>query len=417
MRQSKLFTKTRREAPADETSKNAQLLIRAGYINKEMAGVYDYLPLGLLVLRNIENIIREEMNSLDCQEILMSTLQRKELWQRTDRWDDEKIDVWFKSELKDGNAVGLGFTHEEPISNMLEQFVSSYKSLPFAVYQFQNKFRNEIRSKSGIMRTREFIMKDAYSFCRDEKDHQQIYAKYAEAYKRIFNRVGIGDKTYITYASGGSFSKFSHEFQTITESGEDVIYIHKDDYGKGVNMEPNHAALNKEVYTDEVKKDLGLSGEFEEKKAVEVGNIFTLGTKFSDPYLTFTNENGEKNSIFMGCYGIGLGRLMGTVVEVLSDDKGIIWPEAIAPFKYHLIEIPSQNEEVKKVAESLYEKLKGNVIYDDRDLRAGEKFADADLLGMPFQIVVSEKTVAQGKVEIKDRKTGEVKLVEAGAIA
>ncbi len=417
MRQTQLFTKTRREAPSDETSKNAQLLIRAGYINKEMAGVYDYLPLGLLVLKKIENIIREEMNALDAQEVLMSTLQRKELWERTDRWSDDNIDVWFKSQLKDGNIVGLGFTHEEPISNMLEQFVSSYKNLPFSVYQFQNKFRNEIRSKSGIMRTREFIMKDAYTFCKDEKEHQDIYNKFTEAYKNIFNRVGIGDKTYVTYASGGSFSKFSHEFQTITESGEDIIYVHKDDFGKGVNMDPGHAAINKEIFTEDLKKELGLVGDFEEKKAVEVGNIFTLGTKFSDPYLVYTDESGNKHPVFMGCYGIGLGRLMGTVVEVLSDDKGIIWPEAVAPFKYHLVEIVSSKPEVREMAEKVYQTLGvENVLYDDRDLRAGEKFADSDLLGMPFQIVVSEKTVAQDKVELKDRKTGETKLVDPNTL-
>lgn len=413
MRQSKLFTKTRREAPSDETSKNAQLLIRAGFINKEMAGVYDYLPLGLRVFKKIEDIIRLEMNSLGAQEVSMSTLQRKELWERTGRWNDEVVDTWFKTQLKDGAELGLGFTHEEPISNMLEQYVSSYKNLPFSVYQFQNKFRNETRAKSGIMRTREFVMKDLYSFSQNEKEHHDSYNQIAESYKRIFNKIGIGDSTYVTYSSGGTFSKFSHEFQTITNSGEDVIYIHKDDYGKGVNMNPAHAAINKEIFTEDLKKELGLQGDFEERKAVEVGNIFTLGTKFSDPFLNYTDENGGKHPVFMGCYGIGLGRLIGTIVEVLSDDKGMVWPEAVAPFKYHLVEIKSQNPEVEKAAKEIYEQLgEDNVLYDDRDLRAGEKFNDADLIGLPYQIVVSEKNVGTGKVELKNRKTQEVKIVE-----
>lgn len=390
MKQSQLFTKTRREAPADEVSKNAILLTRAGFINKEMAGVYDFLPLGLRVLNKIIGIIREEMNALGSQEILMSSLQRKELWQRTDRWDDEKVDNWFKTQLKDGGELGLAFTHEEPISNMLEQFVSSYKDLPFSLYQFQTKFRNEARAKSGIIRTREFIMKDLYSFNTGEAAHQKFYEQAKEAYRKIFNRAGIGDKTYLTEASGGSFSARSHEFQTITEAGEDTIFI---------TNEEKKEAVNKEI---DNRQEMG-------HKAVEVGNIFTLGTKFSDPYLKFKDQDGKEHNVFMGSYGIGPARLMGTVVEVLSDEKGIIWPKEIAPFRVHLISL-NQNE----VAEEIYKTLQAEnieVLYDDRDASAGEKFADADLIGIPTRVVIGVKSLESKLFEVKERNSEEIKHI------
>lgn len=386
MRQSQLFAKTRKEAPKDEVSKNAELLIRAGYINKEMSGVYDYLPLGLRVLNKIIGIIREEMNALGGQEINMSSLQRKDIWERTNRWSDDVVDNWFKTNLKDGAEVGLAFTHEEPISNMLEQYVSSYKDLPFSVYQFQNKFRNETRAKSGIMRTREFVMKDLYSFAKDEAEHQEFYNKVAQAYKNIFERVGLGAVTYMTRASGGSFSEFSHEFQTITNAGEDIIYITDED---------KKEAINKEI----AKGDEG-----REVKAVEVGNIFTLGTKFSDPNLTYKNEAGESVPVFMGSYGIAPSRTMGTVVEVLSDEKGIVWPKAVAPFRAHIISI-GQDDVANKLYESLSKEME--VLFDDRDASAGEKFADADLIGIPTQIIIGKKSVESGKFEVKDRSTGE----------
>jgi prolyl-tRNA synthetase len=418
MRQSQLFTKTRREAPADETAKNAQLLIRGGYIHKEMAGVYSYLPLGLSVIKKIENIIREEMNAIGGIEMKTSILQNKEIWEKSNRWDDNVVDNWFKTKLKNGGEAGLSFTNEEAYSNILKQHVSSYKDLPAYPYDFKEIFRNESRSKSGIMRGREFYWKALYSFSRDESEHQEFYKKAAEAYKKIFSRVGIGDKTYITYASGGTFSKFSHEFQTVCDAGEDIIYINKDDYEKGLEMDSNHAAINKEIWTDDLKKDLDLKGDFIEKKAIEVGNIFTLGTRFSEPFdLKYKNENGENKMVFMGSYGIGLGRLMGTIVELLSDDKGIVWPEAVAPFKLHLIEISSDKPEAREMAEKIYKKFgEANVLYDDRDLRAGEKFADADLLGMPNQIIVSEKNIAANKLELKNRKTGEIKMISENEI-
>jgi prolyl-tRNA synthetase len=410
MKQSQLFTKTRREAPADETAKNAQLLIRGGYIHKEMAGVYSMLSLGFKVMENIRKIVSEEMEKLGSEEIMMSTLQNKETWKKTDRWSDEKVDVWFKSKLKNGNEVGFGWSHEEPITEMMKSYIASYNDLPRYVHQFQNKLRNETRAKSGIIRVREFVMKDMYAFCATEEDNMDFYNRSIEAYENVYKRVGLGDITYVTSASGGFFTdKFSHEFQTICDTGEDIIYVNK---GKKV-------AVNKEIYNKETLEKMGMKMEdFEEKKAAEVGNIFNFGTgKCEQMGLYFSDKDGTKKPVYLSSYGIGITRLMGVLVEVFADDKGIIWPESVAPFKYHLIEISSENPEVKKMAEKIYKEMgEANVLYDDRDLRAGEKFADADLLGMPHQIIVSEKNLASGKLELKNRKTGEVKMVSEDEI-
>lgn len=405
MKQSKLFTKTKKEVPTDEVSKNAELLIRGGFIHKEMAGVYSYLPLGLRVIKKIENIIREEMNAIGGQEITMTALQNPELWKKTDRWDDKKVDVWFKTKLKNKTELGLGFTHEEPLTKIMKEYINSYKDLPCYVYQFQTKFRNEIRAKSGVMRTREFVMKDLYSFSKDEAEHLVFYEKVRESYKKIFKRVGIGHLTYLTFASGGFFSKYSHEFQTVSGAGEDSIYINKE----------NEIAINKEIFTPDITKELGISNNFTEVRAVEVGNIFTLGTRFSDVFdLTYQTENGDKKPVFMGSYGIGPARLMGTVVEVLADDKGIIWPESIAPFKVHILSL-GEDEEVRKQAKMIYETLIKNdieVLFDDRkNLSPGEKFADADLLGIPFRAVVSVRSIKEGGIELKKRNEEKSEIV------
>lgn len=398
MKQSKLFTKTRKEAPADEQAKNAELLIKGGFIHKEMAGVYSYLPLGLRVIKKIEEIIRTEMNAIGGVEMRTSALQSKEVWEKSNRWSDDVVDNWFKTELKSGGELGLSFTNEEAYSNILKQYVSSYKDLPAYPYDFKTIFRNEARAKSGIMRGREFYWKALYSFSKDEAEHQVFYEQAKQAYKNIFQRVGIGHLTYMTFASGGVFSKYSHEFQTITGAGEDTIYV---DESKGI-------AVNQEVYTDEVLASLDLTKDtLVEQRAVEVGNIFSLGTRFAEPFnLSYTDENGEQKLVIMGSYGIGLGRLMGTVVEVLSDDAGIIWPESIAPFKVHLLAL-GDTDEVKKEADALYESLASanvEVLYDDREgVSAGEKFADADLLGMPYRVVVSTRSLKDGGVEVKKR--------------
>lgn len=403
MKQSRLFTKTRKEVPADEASKNAQLLIRAGYVYKEMAGVYAYLPLGLRVLEKIKAITREEMNTVGGQELIMTSLQRKELWERTNRWDDEMVDVWFKSELKAGGEVGFGWSHEEPIGEMMKHYIGSYKDLPIYVYQFQTKLRNELRAKSGVMRGREFVMKDMYSFSLGEEDHTTFYNATIEAYKRVFERVGLGDDTFITFASGGAFTQFSHEFQTITDAGEDVIYI---------NREKN-IAINEEVLNDATLAELGVTrDELEMVKTAEVGNIFNFGRQKADDLgLTFKNEAGEDIPVWMGSYGIGITRLMGVIVEKFSDEKGIVWPESVAPYLVHLVELSGDDADLKDYADGIYNMFNDNgvhVLYDDRPVRAGEKFNDSDLLGMPYRIVVSKKTREEGKFEVVERKTGEV---------
>lgn len=393
MRQSALFTRTSKTAPSDEVSKNASLLIRAGFIHKEMAGVYSYLTLGLLTLDKITTIIREEMNRIGGNEILMPALQDKALWQKTDRWNDEKVDNWFKTEFKSGGETGLGITHEEPVTNMMRNHIASYRDLPKAVYQLQTKFRNELRAKSGIMRGKEFLMKDLYSFDRDDAAHQAFYAKVRVAYQEIFRRLGIGDRTYVTFASGGIFSRFSEEFQTVSEAGEDTIYI---DEKKGI-------ALNREVLTDETLAELGVArADLVEKKSIEVGNIFHLGTKFSEPLgLSYKDEAGESRPVMMGSYGIGPTRLLGTIVEVLADEKGLVWPKSIAPFQVHLLSLGADEKAVE-----IHDKLTSagfEVLYDDRDISAGEKFADSDLLGIPCRVVIGKRSLESGLAEVKMR--------------
>lgn len=398
MRLSHTFTRTRKQAPADEVAHNAQLLIRAGYVHKTMAGVYSYTPLGLAVLENIKQIVREEMNRISSQELLMSTLQRQELWQETGRWSDELVDVWFKSHLQDGTEVGFGWTHEEPIIELLRSYLKSYKDLPISVYQFQNKLRNELRAKSGIMRGREFIMKDMYSIHASKEDLEAYYQAVIEAYKRCYHRFGLGDDTYVTFASGGAFTKFSHEFQTICEAGEDYIYLHR-----GRNL-----AINEEV-VDEAVRELGIDkSELERVKTAEVGNIFNFGTQKSEEMgLVFTGEDGRQHHAYMGSYGIGITRVMGVIVEKFADDKGLVWPEEIAPARVHLVQI---GKESVAAADELYDTLQQagiSVLYDDRAARPGEKFADAELLGMPTRITVSDRLLEAGEWEVVDRRTGE----------
>ena len=400
MKLSQSFIKTLREAPKDETAKNGALLVRAGYIHKEMAGIYDYLPLGIRVIENIKNIIREELNAIGCQEILMSTLQNPELWQKTDRWDDQKVDIWFKTNLAAGGELGLAPTHEEPITNMLKTYITSYKDLPLAIYQFQTKFRNELRAKSGIMRGREFLMKDLYSFHTSEADLDEFYHKVEQAYDRIYARLGLGDSTHECFASGGVFSKYSHEYQTFTPVGEDTVYHNQD----------CSVVLNEEVLLPDVLEDLGVKREdLTEVRAAEVGNIFKLKTKYSGPLeLNFTDENNDKKTVYMGCYGIGVSRVMGVIVEKFADNKGIVWPENIAPYKYYIVGI---GEDGEKAANELYAGHEDLAILDDRKLRPGEKFADAELMGIPYRIVISDKTLANGQAEITTRATGDTKLV------
>lgn len=405
MKLSQLFTHTRKDTPADETAKNAQLLIQAGFIYKVMAGVYAYTPLGLRVVENIKTIVREEMDAIGGQELTMTSLQPKELWETTQRWDDEVVDIWFKSQLKDGTDVGFAWSHEEAIIEMMKQHIGSYKDLPVAVYQFQVKLRNELRAKSGIMRGREFLMKDMYTVAADAAQHDEYYDKVKQAYVRIFERLGIGDDTYVTFASGGAFTKYSHEFQTVCDAGEDIIYLHR-----GKNL-----AINEEVLDDDSLAKLGVKrDELEEVKASEVGNIFNFGTEKSEQMdFTYANEAGEQVPIHLGSYGIGITRVMGVIAEKMSDDRGLVWPVNIAPAKVYLATIGTDHK-VTDAANSLYESLQKNnieVLYDDRDVRPGEKFADADLMGIPYRVVVSEKTLAAGKFEVKKRSSSDAEMM------
>jgi prolyl-tRNA synthetase len=406
MRQSHLFTKTKKEVPAEEVSINAKLLIQAGFIHKEMAGVYTMLPLGLRVLNKIANIIREEHTTVGCQELQMTALQDPELWKKTDRWDKDKVDAWFRTELSSGAELGLGLTHEEPLVNILKQYVSSYRDLPKYIYQIQTKFRNELRAKSGILRGREFLMKDLYSFNKTEEDREKFYDLMKEVYMRIFSRVGLGDVTFPTFASGGIFSEFSHEFQTLCDAGEDIIYVH----------EEKKIAINKEVLTEKVLKMLEVKqDELVERKAIEVGNIFPLGTKYAETLgLVYSDEEGNEKPVVMGSYGIGLGRLMGAIVEVHNDEFGIVWPQSVAPFDVHLVSLSRSESEIARI-DDVYEKLLKlgvDVLYDDRtEARAGDKFASSDLIGIPERVVISPKTLEKNEVEVKNRSTSEVSMV------
>ncbi len=388
MKQSELIFKTKKENIIDQ-SVNANFLIKAGFVAKLMSGVYSYLPLGNMVLKNIENIIREEMNKLGSQEILMPALQPKEPWEKTKRWELKEM---FKIRDKE---YGLGWTHEEIVVPLIKDIVNAEKELPLSVYQIQTKFRNEPRAKSGLLRGKEFLMKDLYSFHNNEKDLDSFYEKVIKVYFNIFKKCGLEKQTFLTLASGGSFSKYSHEFQTITEAGEDQIYI----------CEKCSLAINKEI----IKRENNQCPKCQNKnliikKAVEIGNIFKLYDNYTKPF-----DFKFKNHVLMGCYGLGVSRLMGAIVETCHDEKGIIWPKDIAPFDIHLIPIGK----VKKQADKLYQDLQkqsNRVLYDDRDKGIGEKLVEADLIGLPLRIIISEKTLQKNCIEIKKRNEKTIKF-------
>lgn len=407
MRQSQLFYKTSKDFNAQELSKNAQLLTRAGFIHKLMGGAYSFMPLGFRTLNKIENLIRKHMTSVNGQEVMMPVLQPSEVWEKTGRWD--KIDVLYKIKGHSNKDYALSPTNEEVVTPFVTSFISSYKDLPQAVFQIQNKFRDEPRSKSGLFRCKEFRMNDLYSFHGSQEDLDQYYEKVSKMYMNFYTECGLGDNTYLTYASGGAFAKYSHEFQTLTDSGEDTIYI----------IPGTKVAINKEIIEDQsALKDIipnytnGIEKTFEQKRAVEVGNIFKLGTRFTDAFgATFNDKDGLKKPIIMGCYGIGPSRVMGTIAECLSDDKGLIWPEKIAPYEWHLISMANKDTEVIQV-DQIYQKLLNanfDVLYDDRmDVRGGMKFAESDLIGIPNRIIAGKTFFGNGNLEIKDRKTGNI---------
>ncbi|MCL2038136.1 proline--tRNA ligase [Candidatus Saccharibacteria bacterium] len=555
MKRTQLFTKTSKTAPADEVARNAQLLIRAGFIHKEMAGAYAFLPLGLRVIEKIKNIVREEMNAIGGQETMMTALQPRELFERTNRWDDAVVDNWFKTELKSGVKLGLGLTHEEPFTISVGEYAQSYKDFPLFVYQIASKFRNELRAKSGILRCREFLMKDMYSFARSQTEHDELYEQAAAAYTRVYDRLGIGDITFRTKADGGYFTEnYSDEYQTLSLIGEDTLF-HVPGTDKWFNQEvaPSQAPLldnqDKEekplenvegegvIGVNALAKMLGItpeqttktmlyvtdSGEvvaaavrggydineiklrkvlnvkslkladeetvrkvtgaeigyagllnlpkevrvivdescanrtnfemggnqtnlhamnvnwgrdlpspekffdiktakegdldpetgqiYEVERSIEAGNIFPLESKYTDALdVYYTDEKGERQSIIMGCYGIGISRVMGIIAEVFADDRGLVWPKSVAPFQVYLINI-GDDEEVLREATAIYKDLQVNgaeVIWDDRpEARPGEKFADADLMGIPWRVVVSAKTLNKNGFELKARASDE----------
>ena len=412
MRQSRLFTKTRREAPKDARAPNHILLVRGGFVSQLSSGIYSFLPLGWKVMEKIIKIIKEEMNAIGGQELFMPALVEKKYMEPTGRWD---LDVGFYVDSSRNKASGndrilasgkdnfvLGWSHEEVLTSIAREYINSYEDLPFAAYQIQTKFRNEPRAKSGLLRGREFMMKDLYSFHASEKDLETYYEKAKDAYFKIFERCGL--KAVYTLAGGGVFTdKFTHEFQVISEVGEDTIFLCLK-CGYAENSE-----ISKLKNADTCPK---CAGNIAEKKAIEVGNIFNNGTRYSDNLgVSFVDENGIKNSVWMAAYGIGISRLMATIVEVSNDANGIIWPESVSPFKIHLIVLDDRKEEAEKTYNELTKKSV-EVLYDDRsDKTAGEKFADADLIGCPWRVVVSNKTLEKNSVEVKKRNEKEAELV------
>ncbi len=409
MRQSTLFLKTQREFPKDEAAVNAKLLIRGNFIHKLMAGVYTMLPLGFRVREKVIAIIRDEMDMLGA-EMLMPALHPRATWDATGRWEGmQKVMYQFKDH--GGRDVGLGPTHEEVIAEVAKQIISSYQDLPKAIYQIQTKFRDEERPKSGLLRGREFTMKDLYSFHADTASLEQYYERVKDAYHAVFKRMGL--MAHLTEASGGDFSKYSHEFMVEADAGEDKVLL----------CRLCGFARNAEI-AEEKKGKCTKCGEgmLENINGIEVGNIFKLGTRFSEPVgLVFKDKDGETHPVIMASYGIGVERLIGTIAETHHDDKGLMWPEAVAPFMVHLLRVGAEDDGLTKFADKVYDDLvkKGiEVLYDDRPgVSAGEKFADADLIGIPWRVVVSERTHASEKVEVKRRGENDAKLVTPSALA
>lgn len=393
MRYTQLFGKTTKQAPRDETSVNAKLLMRGGFVDKLMAGSYSLLPLGFRVVKKIEKIIREEMNATGAQEILMPLLHPKSVWNETGRWESAR-EVMYQFK-KGEREYALSFTHEEILLDLVRKHVQTYHGFPIKLYHFSTKFRNEPRAKSGVLRSREFIMKDLYSVHTSQEDLDKYYGEIAQAYMKVFDRVSL--TALRVEAAGGVFTKeHTHEFQVFSEAGEDeIIYCPGGDY-----------AQNVEIATAKEGQQCVLGhGPLEKARCIEVGNIFRFGTVYSEKMdVAYTDKNGKKHFAYLGSYGIGVTRLMGTIVEVSHDEKGIIWPKSVAPFDVHLVHIEDPGTE--SWAKETYEKLTKagiEVLWDDReDATAGEKFADADLIGVPVRLVVSKK-VGKGKVEWKDR--------------
>src|SRR3989344_2372875 len=399
MKYSKLFGKTLRQPPKDATTVNHRLLTQAGYVEQLMAGVYTYLPLGLRVLTNIARVVREEMNLIDAQEILMPTLHPKANWEITKGWSN--IDVLFKLKSRTDKEYALGQSEEEVVTPLVKGRISTYKDLPLCLYQIHWKYRDELRAKSGILRGREFFMKDMYSFHENQEDFLDYYEKVKKGYLQIYKRLGLTAK--VTEASGGSFSeKISYEFMVLTSAGEDdILYCPECDF-----------CVNVEIAKDKTGGSCPKWGKGNLAKATasEVGNVFDLGQKYGENFnLGFMGRDGKKQFPVMGCYGLGISRVMGVIVETFNDERGIIWPEEVAPFKIHLLGLDLDDQKIKAETEKVYKLLQAEgveVLFDDRvDVSAGGKFADADLIGIPYRVVISKKTA--DKLEVKKRSEKE----------
>ena len=408
MRYSQLFGKTSKTVASDADSINAKLLTQGGFIQKEISGVYNYLPLGLRVLIKIQNIVRQEINKIGGQEILMPAMTQEENWKTTGR---NSMDVLFHLKGQGDTDLVLNPTHEEVVTPLAQKYIFSYRDLPMAVYQIQNKFRNEARAKSGLMRGREFNMKDLYSFHTDEEDLNRYYEIVKKAYFEIYKRLGLGDITVLTFASGGAFSQFSHEFQTINKNGEDTIYLCK----------KCNVAINKEIIdTQKTCPECGIDN-LETVKATEVGTIFKLRTKFSKAFnFYYSDKDGQEKIVEMGCYGFGPSRVMGTIAEIFNDNKGLIWPKEIAPYQVHLIGLDLFDENIKSQSEKIYQELLDKnieVLFDDRiDITAGTKFADADLIGIPIRLVISKRSLENGGIEFKNRNEDKNEIISIDQI-
>jgi prolyl-tRNA synthetase len=401
MKYSQLFAKTERNDPKDEVAVNAKYLMRGGFIDKLMAGSYTLLPLGRRVERKIEQIVREEMDKTGAQEILMPLLHPKEIWNETGRWETA-AEVMYQFE-KSEKEYALSFTHEEIVMDLIRKHLKSYKDLPIAVYHFSTKFRQELRAKSGILRGREFLMKDLYSAHVSEEDLMDYYWKVSDAYLVAFKRMGLD--VVIAEADGGVFTKnHTHEFQLRTDAGEDIIYM-----ADGWKFWKNKEIMTEEDFANPTLQSV---------KSIEVGNIFPLGTMYAEKMnVFFTDETGAKKPVWFGSYGIGMTRMVGAIVEASHDDRGIIWPESVAPYKVHLVLIQNSESKIQNFAEDVYQKLQDSgveVLFDDRDVPAGEKFADADLLGIPYRVVVSAKNGEQ--VEVKKRNEEKAQVMDMGEL-
>ena len=405
MLQSKLFAQTKKTTPKDIEAISHKLLYRGDFIDQLSAGVYSFLPLGLRVHQKIIEIIRQEMQALGAQEVLLPSLHPKKIWEKSGRWQTIKPPLF---KLKDSHKkdFALGSTHEEVMTKIVQERVRSYKDLPVALFQFQTKFRNEIRYTGGLLRTREFTMKDLYSFHASQEDFERFYEKVAQSYLRIFKKCGL--QAIRVKASGLGFTNsFTDEFQVLTSVGEDtVIYCEKCGF-----------AQNKEIAKlKEGDRCPQCGAPLRQQRGIEVGNIFPLGTKYPQAFnFYFIDKNGEKKLPIMGSYGIGIGRLMATIIEIHHDDKGMIWPENIAPYQAHLVPVEIRERKVKVIADKIYQDLQAQeieVLYDDRkQVSIGEKFAESDLIGIPLRIVVSKKTLLKNSVEIKKRGVKNPELI------